>query len=74
MNSLAFIRDAKSLITQIKQSGNDATANTQIQQQLDQLFSGMTNPSLPSAKRLAETALWHKFNVDSRVIHRVNQF
>jgi len=71
MNSIAFIRDAKNLIQVMDSKINN---ETQVQQQLDQLFTGLTNPSLPSAKRLVESALRNKFIVDSRVIHRVNQF
>ena len=80
MNSLVFIRDAKLLIARMETvaqlaAGEDRDQQAkQVQDDLNYLCNNMTNPSLPSASKLVQSALRYKFALDSRVIHKVNQF
>lgn len=80
MNSLNFIQDAKALIIRmdnvaaLKTIGDQFQQEKQIQQDLEFLCINMTNPSLPSAARLIQAAMKHKYSVDQRTINKVNQF
>jgi hypothetical protein len=80
MNSMVFIRDAKILIARMETvaampAGEDRINNEkQVQQEIDYLFNNMTNPSLPTAWRLVEAARNNKYVVDSKIVHKVNQF
>jgi hypothetical protein len=80
MNSMVFIRDARALIVRMETVaampvGEDrAYQEKQVQQEVDYMCNNMTNPSLPTASRLVETARKYKYAVDSKVIHKVNQF
>ena len=80
MNSLAFVRDARSLLSRMSATNVLPDGDTkdhrrkQHQQDLDYLCSNMTNPSLPTAHRLVVYANRQKYTVDSRAFHRVNQF
>lgn len=80
MNSLAFVRDARTLLSRIASTNLLPEGDTrdlrrkQNQQDLDYLCNNMTNPSLPTAYKLVVTAHRQKYTVDSRTFHRVNQF
>lgn len=81
MESRAFITRAAALITKIEDGVN---ANLQpqelqamgdeLQVEVDQLFAGLTNPTLPSAYRLRDAALDAGLTVDPRVQQRLAQF
>lgn len=72
MQSMAFIKAAGELINKIEQSpgGSDDT----VQREISQLFSGLQNPTLPSAFRLRDTAQANGYTVDGRVLQRLAQF
>jgi hypothetical protein len=80
MNSIVFIREARALIVRMDSLANvrDREMYDQqtkvVQQDLDYMCNNMTNPSLPSALRLIQAAQKHRYSVDSKVIHKVNQF
>jgi hypothetical protein len=83
MNSMAFIRDAKKLIVSINDLNVQSTflppeekaaVTRRIQQDIDSLFSSMTNPSLPSAYQLAKVASNNGYRVDNKVHNRIAQF
>ena len=80
MNSMVFIKEAKGLIQKMESAAKMAAGEDkdfqekQIQHDIDYMFANMTNPSLPSASRLVETAKKYRYAVDSKVIHKVNQF
>ena len=80
MQSQSFIKSAAALIERITLSNvvytSDAEAqerDTAIQKDINQLFSGLQNPTLPSATRLRETAVANGFTVDPRVQQRLDQ-
>jgi len=80
MESRAFIRNAQQLITKIKDHAvvsitqpEDRTSRDAIQKEVNQLFAGLSNPTLPSAGKLCATALSAGFNVKPEVQHRLQQ-
>lgn len=80
MNTFAFIRDARNLLTRISSTATLPDGDTkehrrrQIQADLDFLCNNMTNPSLPTSYKLVTVASRNKYTVESKVFHRVNQF
>lgn len=70
MESRAFIREAKKLMQQMiaKPAADQAT-----QSELTRLLQGMQNPTLPSVRRLVEMAQRYDYEVEGRVIHRLNE-
>jgi len=80
MNSQAFIRDARALMTRMTSTNALPDGDTknfrrkQHQQDLDYLCSNMTNPSLPTAYKLVVFSHRQKYAIDSRIFHRTNQF
>jgi len=81
MESRAFIVAAKALITRIEDTHNtigtaeDLRSQREgLQKDVNQLFGGLQNPTLPSAYRLREAALRNGFYVDPKVQHRLAQF
>lgn len=81
MDSRQFIKVATSLVQRIKDSalvssvmdGDNREEDEAIQKQINAVFSGLQNPTLPSAYKLRDVALQHGFAVDSRVQHRLTQ-
>lgn len=81
MESRAFIRSAQVLMDKIVQGteGNLQAYELQalgeeLQKEVNQLFAGLSNPTLPSAYRLRDTALAAGLSVDGRVLQRLSQF
>ena len=83
MNSVNFIKEANQLIKEIRdhevvsgfQDYELSMRNAQsLQKRITSLFSGLQNPSLPSAFRLRDTAREAGFQVDVRVMQRLAQF
>lgn len=80
MNSLAFVRDARALLTRMISTSALPEGDTremrrkQHQQDLDFLFNNLVNPSLPSAYKLLMTAHRQRYTVDSRAHQRINRF
>ena len=82
MESRAFIRIATALIGRIQNSdagrGNhnaeeNAAEHSAIQKELNQLYSGMHNPTLPSAGKLAELAAMSGYQMSPLVLQRLQQ-
>ena len=74
MESRSFIKAAGTLISKINTNrhliGTAVELHTQreaVQKEVTQLFSGLQNPTLPSAYRLRDTALRNGFLVDAKV-------
>lgn len=74
MESRAFIKAAGTLISKVNTNrhliGTAVELHTQreaVQKEITQLFSGLQNPTLPSAYRLRDTALRNGFLVDAKV-------
>lgn len=80
MNTIAFIRDARTLIGKIKdtsalpESDRKEYLRKQHQQDIDYLFNNMTNPSVPTAHKLLNVAVRQKYTVDSKVYHSISRF
>lgn len=83
MNSVTFIREAGQLIKEVRdfqvvadfQDYEERMRNAaSLQKRVTNLFSGLQNPSLPSAFRLRDAAINAGMQVDSRVIQRLAQF
>ena len=81
MESTAFIRAAKVLIENIENNRNTIGTAVDLQNQredtqnaLGQLFSGLQNPTLPSAFRLRDTALRNGFFVNPKVLNDLARF
>lgn len=84
MESRAFVKHATNLIKSIKDhalvsgfqdmSLGGPDARQQLQKEINQLFSSLQNPTLPTAYRLRDTALENGFSVDQRVQQRLAQF
>lgn len=82
MESRAFIKNAQLLIKEIKDNALAASTlgstyadqKPRLQKEVGQLFSGLQNPSLPSAYQLRDAALDAGYTVDPRVLHRIGQF
>lgn len=81
MESRAFIKHASVLIKKIEDSRNQLmnavdlhTFKEATQKEINQLFSGLQNPTLPSGYRLRDICLRNGFTVDQKVIVRLSQF
>jgi len=75
MNSKAFIRDAQVLIAKMHAIGTETAGSAKtIQQELDYLCNNMTNPSLPSAYTLVQTAQKYGYALEAKTVHSVNKF
>jgi septation ring formation regulator EzrA len=70
MESRAFIKYAKQLVKKIELNEAEERRGD-VQKEINQLFAGLQNPSLPSAYELRDVALKHGYNVDSKVQHRL---
>jgi hypothetical protein len=80
MESRAFIRDAQALIKKIKDHAllsitqqDDRASKEAIQKEITQMFTGLSNPTLPSASKLCSTALSAGFTVKPNIQHRLTQ-
>lgn len=81
MNSQAFIKYAAQAIRDINDqrtlesigSGIGGDQRQRIQKEVNQLFAGLQNPTLPSAYRLRDAAHAAGYQVDSRVLQRLAQ-
>ena len=78
MESRVFIKKATDLAIRINlplpfDQVQEQQAKTGIQRDLDALFSGLQNPSLPSASRLANDAQAKGYNIESRVLNRIHE-
>lgn len=74
MESRAFIKAAGATIAKLVQSSPRDENRDALQREVNQLFSGLQNPTLPSAYRLRDAALRNGFNVDQKVLQRLSQF
>lgn len=80
MESRAFIRHSSKLATRIKMLKATAvtdeemkTAKLEVQKELNQLFAGLQNPTLPSAYKLRDVAVANGFLVEPKIQHRLQQ-
>jgi len=80
MESRAFIKAAGELITEINEFKNavlshedEVAKGTAIQKQIKTVFTGLMNPTLPSAGKLCETALAAGFQVDHLAQQKIQQ-
>jgi hypothetical protein len=78
MESRSFIKAAAVLIEKIKAVGGPATTQEEDhamaqanQKELNNLFSGLSNPTLPSAYRLRDVALDYGYQIDPRVLQNI---
>ena len=81
MESRAFIRHASTLIAKIENNRNQMmnavelyTFKETTQKEISQLFSGLHNPTLPSAYRLRDVCLRHGYSVDQKVQTNLGKF
>lgn len=76
MESRAFIRNVAVLIPKIEEvgQGGDEETRAGLQKEITQLFTGLMNPTLPSAYRLRDTAQAAGFSVNPQVLQRLAQF
>jgi len=74
MESRAFIKHAATLIEKINANPaatvDDETGNA-VQKEINQLFSGLHNPTLPSAYRLRDAAQAAGYSVSGPVLQRL---
>lgn len=74
MQSTSFIKAAQTLIRKIKDNPMaDVETIQEIQREISQLYSGLQNPTLPSASALREAAVSYGYTVDPRVLQRLDQ-
>ena len=80
MESRQFIKTSQALVTRIKDFAllvaigtHDQSEGESIQKAVNGAFSGLQNPTLPSAYKLRDAALDNDFYVDPRVQHRITQ-
>lgn len=81
MDSRKFIKDAAVLIEKID-ANQTSLATTQeradvrdnLQKEVTSLFSGLSNPTLPSAYRLRDAALRAGYTVSPAVLQRLREF
>ncbi len=80
MESRAFIRTATTLVGKIQgftqTAGNPdevRAARDTLQKEINQAFTGLQNPTLPSASKLCAAALAAGFTVKPDVQHRLTQ-
>jgi len=81
MDSRFFIKEAKTLIEEIKladliaTSYEDEQAKRQnLQKRINGLFQGLMNPTLPSAFNLRDTAREYGYSVAPLVLQKLAQF
>lgn len=83
MESRSFIREAKLLMVDIdnhialrltRTSDELHTEFTDLQKRINNLYSGLQNPSLPSAFNLRDKAVASGFTVDNKAQHKMAQF
>jgi hypothetical protein len=72
MESRSFIKKANSLIEEIKDDV-EREQGQYLQREVNQLFSGLQNPTLPSAGKLRDVALDAGLQIDQRVLQRIQQ-
>jgi hypothetical protein len=81
MESRTFIRQAADLQRRIKdlalaESVNIATSDDNraaVQKDLHQTFTGLQNPTLPSAYKLRDAALQAGYSIDPKILYRIQQ-
>lgn len=81
MESRTFIKQAADLQRRIKDLNLAENLNVDttqdnrqaIQKDLSQTFTGLQNPTLPSAYKLRDAALNAGYNVDPKILHRIQQ-
>lgn len=81
MESRAFIKAAAELMLTIENNRQFIGTSSELQEQresvqkeINQLFSGLQNPTLPSAFKLRDTAERNGFHVSPVVLNRLAQF
>lgn len=75
MESRAFIKQAATLIDKLnKEVASDTLPDEATQKEVSQLFSGLQNPTLPSAYRLRDAATAAGYTVSQAVLQRLAQF
>ena len=81
MESRAFIRYAAGLIEVIEETHDTiGTAvelreqREEVQRDINQLFAGLYNPTLPSAFKLRDAALRNGFQVNPKVLNDLSRF
>lgn len=81
MESRTFIRQAADLQRRIKDLAlaESLSVDTSqdnraaVQKDLHQTFTGLQNPTLPSAYKLRDAALAAGYTVDPKILHRIQQ-
>jgi hypothetical protein len=80
MQSLAFIKQAKVLTDKLNAfnavvvpAEEELEQGAALQKEINQLFQGLQNPSLPSASKLATLVQESGFQLDAKVRHRIEQ-
>ena len=81
MQSLAFIKQARILVSKIEKqqlavgssTEDREQAKSEIQKELNQLFSGLQNPTLPSASKLKDLATAAGFTIPQRAASTIQQ-
>ena len=81
MESRVFIQSAGVLIEKIKKAQQTVgqayelrAAHDALQKEIDQLFAGLQNPTLPSAFKLRDTSLRNGYSIDNRVLNNLARF
>lgn len=75
MESRTFIRQAAPLIKRLEYTpANGDETSQNIQREINQLFQGLQNPTLPSAYRLRDAALGAGYSVNPQILQRLSQF
>ena len=81
MESTAFIRATAALVEKIELNRNTMATTSELQSQreslqkeINQLFSGLQNPTLPSAFKLRDVAMRNGFQVSPTALNRLAQF
>ncbi len=75
MESRAFIRNAANLMVRVRAvtALTEQDVRSQVQKEVNQLFQGMQNPTLPSASRLRDAVLNAGLTVPPSVAARLQQ-
>jgi len=81
MESRTFIRQAAELQRRIKDLALAENLNVEtsqdsrqaIQKDLAQTFTGLQNPTLPSAYKLRDAAMQAGYSIDPKILHRIQQ-
>jgi hypothetical protein len=81
MESRSFIKTAANLIKKIEEYNNTLGSSDELrnrrevlQKEINQAFTGLQNPTLPSAYRLRDASLRNGFFVDPKTQHRLSQY